>query len=76
MSLILQKISFSSQISMARKFKQAKAKLDFLTDIDMLLMVEKGISHYICHFNLCGWAMPQKLPGNNFEWIEDNSQFN
>ena len=42
----------------------------------MLLMVEKGISHYICHFNLCGWAMPQKLPGNNFEWIEDNSQFN
>ena len=26
--------------------------------------------------NLYGWAMPQKLPVNNFEWIEDTSQFN
>ena len=26
--------------------------------------------------NLYGWAMPQKLPVNNFEWIEDISQFN
>ena len=22
------------------------------------------------------WAMSQKLPVNNFEWIEDTSQFN
>ena len=21
--------------------------------------------------NLCGWAISQKLSGNNFEWIED-----
>ena len=26
--------------------------------------------------NLYGWAMPQKLPVNNFEWIEETSQFN
>ena len=23
-----------------------------------------------------GWAMPQKLPVNNYEWIEDTPQFN
>ena len=26
--------------------------------------------------NLIGWAMSLKLPVNNFEWIEDTSQFN
>ena len=26
--------------------------------------------------NLYGWAMLQKLPVNNFIWIEDTSQFN
>ena len=26
--------------------------------------------------NLYGRKMSQKLPVNNFEWIEDNSQFN
>ena len=26
--------------------------------------------------NFYGWAMSQKLPINNFEWIEDTSQFN
>ena len=26
--------------------------------------------------NLYGWKMLQKLPVNNFEWIEDTSQFN
>ena len=86
--------------------KKTKVKLDLLTDIDMLLMVEKGIRGGICHSiyryakannkymknydknkesshlqnwdanNLYGWAMSQKLPVNNFEWIEDTSQFN
>ena len=26
--------------------------------------------------NLYGWAMPQKLPVNNFEWIKYTFQFN
>ena len=86
--------------------KKTKVKLDLLTDIDMLLMVEKGIRGGICHSiyryakannkymknydknkesshlqnwdanNLYGWAMPQKLPVNNFEWIKNTSQFN
>ena len=30
--------------------KKAKVKLDLSTDIDMLLMVEKGIRKGICHY--------------------------
>ena len=47
MSLILQKI-FSSLLSQA-SLKRTKEKLDLLTDIDMLLMVVKGIRGGICH---------------------------
>ena len=86
--------------------KKTKVKLDLLIDIDMLLMVEKGIRggifysiyqyaktnnkymkdydktkelSYIQYWdvnNLYGCSMSQKLPVNNFEWIEDTSQFN
>ena len=34
---------------MASSFKKTKVKLDLLTDIDMLLIVEKGIKGGICH---------------------------
>ena len=85
--------------------KKPEVKLELLTDIDMLLMAEKGIRDGICHAihryakannkhmkdydknkessylnywdvnNWFGWAMSQKLPVNNFEWIEETSQF-
>ena len=34
---------------MASSFKKTEVKLELLTDIDMLLMVEKGIRGEICH---------------------------
>ena len=85
--------------------KKPDVKLELLTDIDMLLMAEKGIRDGICHAihryakannkhmkdydknkessylnywdvnNWFGWAMSQKFPVNNFEWIEETSQF-
>ena len=85
--------------------KERKVKLDFLTDIDILLMVANGIRGGIYHSiyqyakankkyiknydknkessylqywdvsNLHELAMSQKLPLNNFERIEDTSQF-
>ena len=36
-------------LSWQAALKKTKAKLDLLTDIDMLLMVEKGIRGGICH---------------------------
>ena len=33
-------------------------------------------SSYLHVNNLYGWAMLQNLPENNFEWIEDTSNFN
>ena len=86
--------------------KKTKVKSNFLTDIDMLLKVEKGIRRGICHCiyryakannkstkdynknkksphiqnwkvnNLYGWAISQRLPTNNFDWIKETSQFN
>ena len=86
--------------------EKTEVKLELLTNIDMLLMVERGVRGGICHAvhryakanskymkeydknkessylkywevnNLHGSAMSQKLPVNQFEWIEDTSQFN
>ena len=97
---------FSSGLAWQGTSKKAEVILEFLTDIGMLLMVEKGLTGGICHTihrytkannrymkdydknkespylkywevnNLHGWAKSQKLPVNNFEWIEDTSQFN
>ena len=38
-------------------------------------ILESYIQHWDVN-NFYGWAMLQKLPVNNFEWIEDTSQFN
>ena len=44
---------------MASLFKNAEIKLELLTDIDMLLMAEKGIRGEICH------AIHRYAKGNN-----------
>ena len=38
------KISFCSWISIASSFKKTEVKLELSTDVDMLLMVEKGVT--------------------------------
>ena len=43
------RISFSSWVSMASNLKIAKVKINLLTDINMLLMLEKGTRGGICH---------------------------
>ena len=40
---------------------------------------ENKESSYIQYWdvnNLCGWAMSEKVPVNNFEWIKDTFRFN
>ena len=42
-------------------------------------MIEINNCHILKYWDvnkLYGWAISQKVPVNNFEWIEDTSQFN
>ena len=43
------RISVNSWVSMASNLKIAKVKINLLTDINMLLMLEKGTRGGICH---------------------------
>ena len=55
-------------------YQYAKANDKCMKDYD-----ENKDSLYIQYWdanNLYGWAMSQNLLVNNFEWIEDTSQFN
>ena len=104
--LVPAKFLLAPRLAWQAAVKQTKVKLHLLTDIDVLLMVQKGIRGEICHSthqyakpnnkymkdydknkkssyiqycgvnNLYGWVMSQKLPINNFERIDDTSQFN
>ena len=54
-------------------YRYAKASKKYMKDYD-----ENKESSYLQNWdekNLYGWAMSQKLPVNNFEWIKDTSQF-
>ena len=42
-------VSYCTWISMMSRLKKTKVKLDVLTVLDMLLMVEKGIRGGMCH---------------------------
>ena len=56
-------------------FKKIKRKLDLSTDINYGKNKECSYLQYWNVNNLYGWAMSQKLPVNDFEWIDDTSQF-
>ena len=55
-------------------YQYAKANNKHMKDYDknkeLLYIQYWGVN------DLYGWAMLQKLPANNFEWIKDTSQFN
>ena len=38
--------------------------------------IESSYIQYLVANNLHGWAMSQKLPRNNFKWVEDTSKIN
>ena len=54
------KIFFSSRIRMTSTHKNAKVKLDLLTDIYMLLIVEKGIKGEMCNSVYQYWKANNK----------------
>ena len=59
---------------MSLHLSNAKGNYKCMKDYD-----EIKKSSYIQYWDvnkLCGWAMPQKLPINNFEWTIDTSQLN
>ena len=55
-------------------YQYAKAYNKYMKDYDK--NKESSFIQYSNVNNLHCWAMSQKLPVNNFEWIKDTSQFN
>ena len=56
-------------------FKKTKVKLDLLTDINMLLMVEKGIRGGICH-SIYQYAKANNIQMKDMIKIKNHHIFN
>ena len=54
--------------------RYAKVNNKYMKDYDK--NIESSYIQYLDANNLYGWAMSQKLPVNNFKWIEDTSKIN
>ena len=54
--------------------RHAKANNKYMENYDK--NEESSHIQYLDGNNLYGWAMPQKLPVNNFKWVEDTSKIN
>ena len=54
--------------------RYAKANNKYMKNYDKDM--ESSYLEYLDANNLYGWLMPQKLPVNVFEWVEELSQFN
>ena len=54
--------------------RYAKANNKYMKDYNK--NIESSYIQYLDASNFYGWAMSQKLPVNNFKWIEDTSKIN
>ena len=72
MLLIVEKGIRGGICNLIRRY--AKANNKYMKDYDK--NKESSYLKYCDGNNLYGWAMSQKLPVNNFKWIEKTSQFN